>query len=65
VLPVEVDNLGNLADALVEHGLLAQWDSENRKAIAAALSRVIALWLCPSVTRDGFTKSNLLDDSPS
>jgi hypothetical protein len=63
VLQVEIDNLGALADVLVELGLLQEWDSENRKAIAAALTRVVASWLNPRVTRDAFPKSNLLDDS--
>jgi hypothetical protein len=44
VLQVEIDNLGALADVMVELQLLAQWDSEDRKAIAAAVSRIIASW---------------------
>jgi hypothetical protein len=62
-LMVEVDNVGALADVLVELGLLEQWDCEDRKAVEAALTRVIASWLNPRVTRDAFPKSNLLDDS--
>jgi hypothetical protein len=44
VLQIEVDDLAGLADVMVELKLLQQWDSEDRKAIAAALSRVVALW---------------------
>jgi hypothetical protein len=43
-LGVEVP-LGRLADRMVEAGLLPEWSSEDRQAITAALSRMVAAWI--------------------
>jgi hypothetical protein len=51
VLMVEVDEIA-LAEQLVEAGLLERQDSDDRKAIAAALQVVVDLWAAGSVTRD-------------
>lgn len=40
VLRVEVD-LGEVAATLVDVGFLAEWDAEDRKAVAAAVSRLM------------------------
>ena len=48
LLTVEVDLYG-LADVLVEHGFLRAWDADDKRAIEAAVERLINTLI---VTRD-------------
>jgi hypothetical protein len=43
VLKVEVE-LGPLSDLLVDHGFLRAWDSEDPKAVQAALATALKVW---------------------
>jgi hypothetical protein len=40
VVPIEIDR-GEMADDLVELGLLAEWDSENHSAIQSAIKEAL------------------------
>jgi hypothetical protein len=50
VLHVEAD-IGEVSEALVDEGLLEEWDSEDRTKVEAALSRALTRMI-RSVTRD-------------
>jgi hypothetical protein len=52
VLPLEI-NLGAIADKLAEAGLLAEWSTEDPKAVAQALASALEHIEAWPVTRDG------------
>jgi hypothetical protein len=58
LLTLEV-TMAELSDALVEGGWLPQWDSEDQKAVAAALANVVE-----AVTRDQGELLRLLKQMP-
>jgi hypothetical protein len=43
VLPVRC-NVGAVADWLIDHGMLQEWDSSDRDRVRAALDAAITVW---------------------
>ncbi|MBR1154511.1 hypothetical protein [Bradyrhizobium sp. JYMT SZCCT0428] len=48
--------MGQLADVLVDSGLLDEWDAENKAEVAKAMARVIDGWLGTASPVTGFAK---------
>ncbi len=62
VLPLTI-NLGDIADKLVDAGLLAEWSAEDAVAIADALAQALERLEVLSVTRDTFHPGAVLPEN--
>jgi hypothetical protein len=51
VLPIEIDQF-EVADALVDAGLLEQWSADDRVAIAAAVERLLQIVISRDASRE-------------